>query len=156
MSLFYEPNKAKLDRLIEDATLSSGATILIPNLQRAYVWQPDQVILLIDSLIKGWPFGSLLLWSVEPACMPDISVPPMPKRSLWSLVSSVEKGGSAEKAGFKLGDILTRVDGKEINRAGDLSLAVGNAKPGAKIELEIWREGAKQSLTATPGEQRGR
>ena len=37
MSLFYEPNKAKLDRLIEDATLSSGATILIPNLQRAYV-----------------------------------------------------------------------------------------------------------------------
>ena len=90
MSLYYEPNKTKLDRLIDDATLSSGATILIPNLQRAYVWQPDQVILLIDSLIKGWPFGSLLLWSVEPACMPDISVPPMPKRSLWSLVSSVE------------------------------------------------------------------
>ena len=78
------------------------------------------------------------------------------KQSGGALVSSVEKGGPAEKAGFKLGDILTRVDGKEINRAGDLSLAVWNAKPGAKIELEIWREGAKQSLTATPGEQRGR
>jgi len=78
------------------------------------------------------------------------------KQSGGALVSSVEKGGPAEKAGLKPGDILTRVDGKEINRAGELSLAVGNAKPGAKIELEIWRVGTKQSLSATLGEQRDR
>ena len=78
------------------------------------------------------------------------------KQSGGALVSSVEKGSPAEKAGLKPGDILTRVDGKEIARAGELSLAVGNARPGATIELEVWRRGEKQMLTTTVGEQRDR
>ncbi len=38
--------------------------MLIPDLQRPYVWTPNQVSLLVDSLIRGWPFGTLLMWKV--------------------------------------------------------------------------------------------
>jgi hypothetical protein len=34
----------------------------IPAFQRGFVWDPDQVAFLMDSIYKGYPFGSLLLW----------------------------------------------------------------------------------------------
>ncbi|MBK7782546.1 MAG: DUF262 domain-containing protein [Ardenticatenia bacterium] len=36
--------------------------IRIPAFQRGFVWDPDQVAYLMDSIYKGYPFGSLLLW----------------------------------------------------------------------------------------------
>lgn len=39
---------------------------LLPAIQREFVWSPDQVRRLVDSLLRGYPIGSFLLWSVEP------------------------------------------------------------------------------------------
>ena len=36
--------------------------IRIPAFQRGFVWDPDMVAFLMDSIYKGYPFGSLLLW----------------------------------------------------------------------------------------------
>jgi uncharacterized protein with ParB-like and HNH nuclease domain len=36
--------------------------IRIPAFQRGFVWEPDRVAFLIDSIYKGYPFGSLLFW----------------------------------------------------------------------------------------------
>jgi hypothetical protein len=36
--------------------------IRIPAFQRGFVWDPDQVAFLMDSIYKQYPFGSLLLW----------------------------------------------------------------------------------------------
>ncbi|QJU54525.1 DUF262 domain-containing protein [Herbiconiux sp. KACC 21604] len=36
--------------------------IRVPGFQRHFVWQPEQAALLMDSIYKGYPFGSLLLW----------------------------------------------------------------------------------------------
>ncbi|AUJ69772.1 MULTISPECIES: GmrSD restriction endonuclease domain-containing protein [unclassified Pseudoalteromonas] len=36
--------------------------IRIPAFQRGFVWDPDRVAFLIDSIYKGYPFGSLLFW----------------------------------------------------------------------------------------------
>ena len=44
---------------------SEDATLLIPDLQRPYIWDPTQVVVLVDSLIRGWPFGTLLTWKVK-------------------------------------------------------------------------------------------
>lgn len=41
--------------------ISSG-TIRIPAFQRGYVWEPENVAFLMDSLYKGFPIGSILLW----------------------------------------------------------------------------------------------
>jgi len=38
---------------------------MVPDLQRPYVGTPSQVTLLVDSLLRGWPFGTLLLWKVH-------------------------------------------------------------------------------------------
>jgi hypothetical protein len=43
------------------AQVSSGE-IRLPEIQRAYVWKPTQVAKLIESLYRGYPSGSLLLW----------------------------------------------------------------------------------------------
>lgn len=37
----------------------------IPLFQRNYVWQISKVVDLIDSLLKGFPIGSLILWETK-------------------------------------------------------------------------------------------
>lgn len=39
--------------------------IVLPDLQRDFVWGPDQIRLLFDSLMQGYPFGSLLFWQTR-------------------------------------------------------------------------------------------
>lgn len=41
--------------------ISSGS-IRIPAFQRGFIWEPEKVAFLMDSLYKGFPIGSLLLW----------------------------------------------------------------------------------------------
>jgi uncharacterized protein with ParB-like and HNH nuclease domain len=65
MANIYRQDAQPLYQLLEKASASSGSTVLIPDLQRPYVWTPNQVTLLVDSLIRGWPFGTLLLWKVN-------------------------------------------------------------------------------------------
>jgi len=69
-----------------------------------------------------------------------------------ALVSTVEAGSPAEKAGLKPGDVILAVDGKAIEQSVDLPRIVGEAKPGTALKLEVWRKGAKQDLRVTVGE----
>lgn len=39
---------------------------LLPAIQREFVWNSDQIAKLVDSLMRGYPVGSFLLWNVEP------------------------------------------------------------------------------------------
>ncbi len=41
-------------------------TYFLPAIQRPYVWEPDQIIALFDSLLKGYPISSFLFWEVRP------------------------------------------------------------------------------------------
>jgi hypothetical protein len=44
---------------------------LLPAIQREFVWDTDQICRLVDSLLRGYPIGSFLLWTVEPATAKD-------------------------------------------------------------------------------------
>jgi serine protease Do len=68
-----------------------------------------------------------------------------------ALVSQVEKGGAADKAGLKPGDVITQVDGKPIVASGDLPALIGMAKPGQKVSIDIWRDGKSEQVTAQLG-----
>lgn len=46
-------------RHIDDATLG---ILNVPEFQRKYVWRPSKVVDLVDSLWRGYPIGTLLLW----------------------------------------------------------------------------------------------
>jgi hypothetical protein len=65
MAGIYVDQHCELSDLLGRANSEQGATLLIPDLQRPYVWTPRQVILLVDSLIRGWPFGTFLTWKVK-------------------------------------------------------------------------------------------
>ena len=52
-----------------------------------------------------------------------------------ALVRSVESGSPADKAGVEAGDIITKFDGKAIDKAIDLPRMVGNTKPGTRRAL---------------------
>ncbi len=68
-----------------------------------------------------------------------------------ALVASVEKGGPADHAGLKSGDVILKADGKPIVASGDLPALIGEASPGDKVALEVWRHGKREEITARLG-----
>jgi len=68
-----------------------------------------------------------------------------------ALVENVERGGAADKAGIKSGDVIRKVNGQPIIGAGDLSGIVSVSKPGDRIGLDVWRDGKIVHLDATLG-----
>jgi serine protease Do len=64
-----------------------------------------------------------------------------------ALVSNVEKGGPADQAGLRSGDVIRKVDGEPIVASGDLPALIGQKKPGTKVTLDVWRQGARQELS---------
>ncbi len=71
-----------------------------------------------------------------------------------ALVSAVEKGSPAERAGLKPGDVIVALNGKPINRSSDLPARVADLKPGTSAQVEIIRKGEKKSVTVTVGEMK--
>ena len=68
------------------------------------------------------------------------------------LVSSVEQGAPAEHAGLQIGDIILKFNGKEMSNAGELVRAVSDSAPGARVKLQLWREGANKEVTVVLGD----
>lgn len=66
-----------------------------------------------------------------------------------AFVRGVETGSPAEKAGVEAGDIITKFDGKTIEKSSDLPRLVGNTKPGSKSSLTVFRRGATKDLTVS-------
>ena len=57
-----------------------------------------------------------------------------------ALVTSIEEGTPAEKAGLKRGDLILKVDKKEVKSASELKNTIGSYAQDAKITLEILRD----------------
>lgn len=74
------------------------------------------------------------------------------KRPHGALIAKVLPGGPAEKAGFEVGDVVVKFDGKEISFSSDLPPMVGSSMIGAKVPVEIIRKGKTQILTVTIAE----
>jgi serine protease Do len=69
-----------------------------------------------------------------------------------ALVQNAEAGGPADKAGIEAGDIITKVDGKVVEKSGDLPRLIGNTKPGTKTTLQVFRRGSTKDITVTVAE----
>jgi putative serine protease PepD len=66
-------------------------------------------------------------------------------------VGTVLSGGPAGKAGLQAGDVITKIDGKQIASADDLTAVVNSYKPGDKITVVVTRSGSEKTLTITLG-----
>ena len=73
-------------------------------------------------------------------------------KAAGALVRGAESGGPADKAGIEAGDIITKVDGKLIEKSGDLPRIVGATKPGSKTMLQVFRRGSYKDIAVTVAE----
>lgn len=69
-----------------------------------------------------------------------------------ALVSGVESGSPADKAGIEAGDVITKFDGKTIDKVSDLPRMVGSTKPGSKSTITVFRRGSARDLSITIAE----
>ena len=74
------------------------------------------------------------------------------KKTAGALVSSIEKDGPAAKAGIEPGDVILKVDGREVQGTMDVSGYVADLKPGSTAKVEVWRKGGSRELTVTVAE----
>ena len=64
-------------------------------------------------------------------------------------ISSVVAGSPADRAGLKVGDTITSVDGKKVTKGTELVSDIASRKPGSKINLGFLRNGKPQETTVT-------
>ncbi|MBM3296044.1 MAG: PDZ domain-containing protein, partial [Candidatus Aminicenantes bacterium] len=74
------------------------------------------------------------------------------KTKKGALVSSLESGGPAEKAGLKPYDVITSVNGRPVENMNDLRLKIADNMPGSKIQVTFIREGREKTVTAVLAE----
>src|ERR1700682_3593875 len=70
-------------------------------------------------------------------------------RAAGAVVSQVESDSPGAKAGLKVGDVITQIDGKEVSDAGELQVVVGQKNPGTTIHLQVMRDGKSVTIPVT-------
>jgi serine protease Do len=70
-------------------------------------------------------------------------------KAVGAVVSQVESDSPGAKAGLKVGDVITLIDGKEVSDASDLQVVVGQKNPGTTINLGVMRDGKNVSVPVT-------
>ena len=71
-----------------------------------------------------------------------------------AVVSAVEPGSPAQRAGLRPGDVIVAIDGKPVEGARDLRTAVALVEAGRELELEILRNGTALTLRVQVAEPR--
>jgi Do/DeqQ family serine protease len=64
------------------------------------------------------------------------------------VVTEVWPNGPGARAGLREGDIITAIDGAEVNDQGGLNFRVGTRAPNETVEIAVLRDGRSQTLTA--------
>lgn len=70
------------------------------------------------------------------------------------LVTSVEAGSPAERAGLKAGDIITEADGERVDESGELARAI-NKKDEGEVTLSVVRDRNRRTVRVTPEKSKG-
>jgi serine protease Do len=76
------------------------------------------------------------------------------KQANGALVNGVEKDGPSAKAGVEAGDIILKVDGRDVRSSNDLPRIITAIRPGTKITLTVWRKGAQKDVAVTVAEMK--
>jgi serine protease Do len=73
-------------------------------------------------------------------------------RPRGALVGMVEEDGPGAKGGVRPGDVILKVDGREIERSAEVPGLIAGKKPGSEVTLELWRNGEAKRVTVRPVE----
>ena len=68
------------------------------------------------------------------------------------VVSQIQPGSAAERAGLKRGDVILALNGNAVSDPNSFRNDIAATPPGQTVTLRIWREGNEQELRPTLGE----
>jgi serine protease Do len=73
-------------------------------------------------------------------------------RPRGALVGMVEEDAPGAKAGIKPGDVILKVDGREIETSAEVPALIAAKKPGSEVAIDLWRNGDTKRVTVRPVE----
>jgi serine protease Do len=97
------------------------------------------------SVVRGW-----LGVSIQPVTT-EIAAALGRKEAKGALVAEVIPDTPAERAGFRSGDLVLELEGKEIADPRDLTRSVAALPPGEKVKVKVLRDGSERTVTVTLG-----
>ena len=77
-------------------------------------------------------------------------------KAVGAVISQIEPDSPGAKAGLKVGDVVTELNGHTVNDAGELQVEVGQKQPGNTIHLNVMREGKSLDVRVTLETMRSR
>ncbi len=108
-----------------------------------------------DSLVKSGRvvrgYIGINIQNITPALVDSFKL----KTRNGALVSEVTPDSPASRAGIKDGDVITRLNGREVTDSNNLALTVSGEAPGTKVTFDILRDGKELKIDATTGERPG-
>lgn len=137
-------NSMKLSQS-SDGTSVEGMGFAIPS---------DEVVTIINELVKNGKITRPQL-GVRVASVSELTeyskkqlnVPSSVKSGVY--VASVTKNSSAANAGMKSGDIITKIDGKEVKDLASLHTVLYEHKIGDHVTVQVVRDGKTKNLSVT-------
>jgi serine protease Do len=96
-------------------------------------------------VIRGWL--GIMIQDITPELAQSFDI----QETKGVIVADLVADGPAEKAGLKRGDVITRLNGKEVENAHALSRMVASTAPEATITLQVIRDGKSREIKAAIG-----
>lgn len=112
-------------------------TAAVAGLVQADPWEPPQAA-------SGGTYLGVWIWQVDAARAQQLRLPEV----IGVEITRVRDDSPADHAGLKAGDVVTHYNGERVQSMDQFSDLVRQTRAGAKVELQIYRNGAPQMVTA--------
>ena len=132
-----------------------NAQILTPtdgNIGLGFAIPSNMAKHVMDQLIKTGTVRRAKLGVTVQRITPDLATSLGLTSTKGALISGIEPGSPAEKAGIKQGDVITAYNGKPVADNNQLRNSVAATTPGTSVPVEVLRNGRTERLQATVGE----
>ena len=97
------------------------------------------------SVVRGWL--GVQIQTVDQDIADSLGL----KQAEGAIVGEITDGSPAAKAGFKVGDAITAVNGKPVKDSRDLALKISQMDPGSSVTITYWRNGASHDVDVKLG-----
>jgi len=103
----------------------------------------------MESLIKTGKVSRGYLGAIIGPVTPELAQEFKIPDTSGALVQDVTRGGPADKAGLKPGDVIRKFNGRSVNDSSDLLAMAANTNPGTPVTLDVLRDGQEHTVKVT-------